>query len=494
MNAGHGIRGLFLYDDVNSGPAGKLTSDANATLLSLSARHILAELRSPMMWLAVALTPLVFMLVPDHIAHAGSYAEAAGFLGATTLVSWMVALPLVCTSRIWLIGLGVPRISAIVVSAAAALIPLSVLVETIEIAFFGGGIELLDIAHCYGHLVGAVVFFAVALDHLVGQPSEKRFGTDKWFAAARSASYALGPRRGGPSAAIDRHPIARTKRHVLLMIRSDPFWIMAITFYAVFTLLGPVGTFEVLSLAERAGLFAMIFAILLIVAGPSIIFIRNVLAQRGWQRHIATALASALSGLALSYPLHLLVALTVGYPVTLALVLLNYVIYTPILILASVLSYELVMMGSQRTAPEPASRAPDDGGPSGPQAHDVHEEGLPGDRPAAMQYGAFRAPILELLPAEKRAHLVSLTAEDHYVRITTEKADHLVRMRMSDAVEQAAPLKGIRIHRSAWVALCSIKSLEREGRATFAVLANGQRVRLSRAGVKLYRESMAVPH
>lgn len=66
----------------------------------------------------------------------------------------------------------------------------------------------------------------------------------------------------------------------------------------------------------------------------------------------------------------------------------------------------------------------------------------------------------------RRADILALESEDHYLRVHTRAGDALILMRLSDAIEAVAPLDGTRTHRSWWVARDAVERVERgNGRA-----------------------------
>ncbi|WP_323760922.1 LytTR family transcriptional regulator DNA-binding domain-containing protein [Maricaulis sp.] len=72
----------------------------------------------------------------------------------------------------------------------------------------------------------------------------------------------------------------------------------------------------------------------------------------------------------------------------------------------------------------------------------------------------------KLPPRLRRARLLALEAEDHYLRVYTDRGDALILMRLSDAVSAVEALDGARTHRSWWVARDAVQSAERgDGRA-----------------------------
>jgi DNA-binding LytR/AlgR family response regulator len=346
----------------------------------------------------------------------------------------------------------------------------------------GERFDIVNVASCYGHLLGVIILFSILVNHFTGRHIDAELGTADYVQLARARAKA----RQAAWNASGQTMRAAFVSYMANMVRTDLFWIMVASFYAAFTLLGPVGTYETLVLAERAGLFAMVFAVILLLGAPAIVWLALLLVERGWNQTLATSATAALACLFMALPLYAMVTSATGQPLEASGLFINYLIYTPVLMLCANLSNEIVALAARRA----------NSGDAVPRLRQAAEAAAPSAM-APLESAIFvhggpdsppRAPILDLLPAERRGHLVSLNAEDHYVRITTANGDVLHRMRMRDAVAMTAPMQGIRVHRSSWIALCAIQRLEREGRASIAVLVNGQRVRLSRAGVKLYRE------
>ena len=99
-------------------------------------------------------------------------------------------------------------------------------------------------------------------------------------------------------------------------------------------------------------------------------------------------------------------------------------------------------------------------------------------------------PILNRLPASlSGANLQAIEAQDHYLRLHTDRGTALVLMRLSDAIEETAGLEGARTHRSWWVARTSVLDVERgRGRATLT-LNGGVRVPVSRTHSPVLRRA-----
>ncbi len=97
-----------------------------------------------------------------------------------------------------------------------------------------------------------------------------------------------------------------------------------------------------------------------------------------------------------------------------------------------------------------------------------------------------RAALYERLPPKLRSgDIYALSAEDHYVRVITSKGDDLILMRLSDAIKETAPLKGVQPHRSWWVAESGIDKVS----GNKLTLHTGQTVPISRSGKKVVREA-----
>jgi hypothetical protein len=85
------------------------------------------------------------------------------------------------------------------------------------------------------------------------------------------------------------------------------------------------------------------------------------------------------------------------------------------------------------------------------------------------------------------ATILAVQGEDHYVRIHTARGQHMLLMRLSDALDQLAVLDGAQTHRSWWVAKDAVSDVKRaHGRATLS-LANGVDAPVSRRFSRLLR-------
>lgn len=99
-----------------------------------------------------------------------------------------------------------------------------------------------------------------------------------------------------------------------------------------------------------------------------------------------------------------------------------------------------------------------------------------GSAPAA----ADRSPFLERIPPHLGRDLLAVQTEDHYLRVHTPEGNGLVLMRMRDAVAELAPLDGLRVHRSWWVARGAVERTARDGPALALRLRGGLSVPVAR--------------
>ena len=89
----------------------------------------------------------------------------------------------------------------------------------------------------------------------------------------------------------------------------------------------------------------------------------------------------------------------------------------------------------------------------------------------AAPAGAAPARFPDRLPMKLRgAAIRAVQAEDHYLRIHTDRGSDLILMRLSDALEELEGLEGARTHRSWWVARDAVRDVARgNGRATLTL-------------------------
>jgi hypothetical protein len=106
--------------------------------------------------------------------------------------------------------------------------------------------------------------------------------------------------------------------------------------------------------------------------------------------------------------------------------------------------------------------------------------------PAAERRPQAAAPgLLGASPAQ----VLCLQMEDHYVRVHTAAGSRLVLATLSQAVEALGRTRGLRVHRSWWVAEQAVAGAVADGRNLRLVLVNGLNAPVARSSVAAVREA-----
>lgn len=99
---------------------------------------------------------------------------------------------------------------------------------------------------------------------------------------------------------------------------------------------------------------------------------------------------------------------------------------------------------------------------------------------AASPAGSGEARFLRRLRVDKRAPLMRIEAQDHYLLVVTRAGSDLLLMRMTDAEAELPPDLGLRVHRSHWVALGAVTGRRRENGRLTLLMADGAEIPVSR--------------
>ena len=103
--------------------------------------------------------------------------------------------------------------------------------------------------------------------------------------------------------------------------------------------------------------------------------------------------------------------------------------------------------------------------------------------PGSAPYGASNqvdsSMLLAELPPGYR-EIVSIKAEDHYVRVRTDAGQRMVLMKFADAISQLSLKQGMRVHRSYWANLDRAVEFRRNGQRLELVLDTGEVIPVSR--------------
>lgn len=87
------------------------------------------------------------------------------------------------------------------------------------------------------------------------------------------------------------------------------------------------------------------------------------------------------------------------------------------------------------------------------------------------------------------ATLLALAAEDHYLRIHTDRGQALALLRLRDAIDSLGESTGVQVHRSFWVARHAAPQAARRGQAWQLDLPSGLSIPVSRTRIPACREA-----
>ena len=133
-----------------------------------------------------------------------------------------------------------------------------------------------------------------------------------------------------------------------------------------------------------------------------------------------------------------------------------------------------------------------------PRVPDANRDANRDAGPRGAPNGALPAPpnpppLLDRLPLDQRAPLVSLSVEDHYVRVRTTKGETMVLLRLGDAIRETTGVDGLQVHRSHWVALDHVQAARREADRAVLTLAHGPDIPVARSYIPAIRDAGLLP-
>ena len=106
--------------------------------------------------------------------------------------------------------------------------------------------------------------------------------------------------------------------------------------------------------------------------------------------------------------------------------------------------------------------------------------------------GQKRAALLDRLEKYPEAEkILSLSAQDHYVEVTTELGAELCLLRLSDAISEVGAEDGFHIHRSHWVAKSAIVKLTTKGATGQVQLTDGRLLNVSQSRLAGFKDYLA---
>jgi len=95
--------------------------------------------------------------------------------------------------------------------------------------------------------------------------------------------------------------------------------------------------------------------------------------------------------------------------------------------------------------------------------------------------------FMNKLPLAVRGKLLCFEMADHYLKIHTNKGNHMLLMRLKDAMQELENYQGLQTHRSWWVAENAVVTSLKDKNKTFLKLENDQLVPVSKTFLPLVK-------
>ncbi|SMQ85634.1 transcriptional regulator, LytTR family [Devosia lucknowensis] len=247
-----------------------------------------------------------------------------------------------------------------------------------------------------------------------------------------------------------------TLREMQRLLRDSRSWAVLVVLSLIAGMIGPFGTYEAIPVVPRLAYWSAI-----VVGTAAMGTLVASVVERLLRPRLPEWLAALIAGGAAGPFIAALVALlnwAVFGPDITVIDLMTLTIYCTLISMA-------VTLLSALLGARPAGAVPVDAG-------------------AATE---AEPALLARLPRGLRGRLVHLAVSDHYVDVTTDKGTTLVLMRLSDAMRETAPVPGLQVHRSHWVALDAVRRSTRQAGKPMLELVTGTMVPVSRTYLEATR-------
>ena len=258
-----------------------------------------------------------------------------------------------------------------------------------------------------------------------------------------------------------QHLLQLALRQMLTLVGDRRLWIAFGVLVSLFVSTGPFGTYDLLGFAERLGFWLTVHAATWLIALAGIALVS---AWNGNEKPIGvlqTTLGCALATPFIGIAVSAVKTIFLDRVFTLQSVLWQMAEAFPVAIIVGLVAYFFFQSSPRASS---AILAP---------------------------VGANR--LMLRLPPEKRGALQYLTMRDHYVEVVTVKGSELVLLRLADAIAEAGRGAGIQVHRSHWVALDAVQTVERLDGKSAIVTKTGARLPVSRTYMPALKEAGLLP-
>ena len=261
-------------------------------------------------------------------------------------------------------------------------------------------------------------------------------------------------------------PLQLTLRVMQAIYSNSKFWIGAVAVIAILTVAGPFDTLNDLEFAPRLVYWAAISLVTWPMGMGCSIYFGVGLFQRGVPEWIARIIGGLIGGIPIGFFVWAINKYIAGNDIGTFEDLVRLIGYTTIISAAVSILYYLL---ESSVRPEGQSTSLANGS-------------------ITSHVQTPTSPFFGRLPVELGKDLISLQAQDHYIKVTTNKGSEMILMRLADAEKELETIPGIRTHSSWWVSHRHIEDTERENEKTSIILSNGEKVPVSRTYAKAVRE------
>lgn len=237
--------------------------------------------------------------------------------------------------------------------------------------------------------------------------------------------------------------LTNTATDIIVAIKDRSTVLAFLILTAMFALTGPFGSFLYLNLWGRIGMWIIVMTTTGIIGISTFFFVRNLLPQN---TRIATAIAVLITSIPTSYTALLVDNFYFNLPISFTQFTVDWRNLFPVVVLV------VCLLGLTKSAKE-----------------------------TVRLNQSKTVPLFDRLPHKIGQTLISVSAEDHYTKVTTTKGSELLLMRFSDAVNELNAYDGLRVHRSHWVSRAAVKRAHRDNGRVVIDLTNRVQIPVSRS-------------
>ncbi|MCF6288877.1 MAG: LytTR family transcriptional regulator [Proteobacteria bacterium] len=226
--------------------------------------------------------------------------------------------------------------------------------------------------------------------------------------------------------------------------------------------LGPFGSF-VMPLLQRLLYWVVVIFIGYFIYHHVLHISRWLFADKEINKYIKFIIPSIIAAFLLAICINFLIYLFFAQPVDLSKTILR--LFPQVLILGWIISFIIGLINSQFW-----------------KVLDNHDSTntVPTIKPGKL--------FIDRIPHHLGEQLLCFVMEDHYLKVYTHKGEHMILMRMKDALNELQDYNGLQVHRSWWVAIDAVSKVKKSGRNIRLTLKNGLEVPVSRTYAKKIKE------